>query len=68
MTNIQIFYVSTLDAAHNKRIDGHAQEAGYYWAFGEPGCLPDTDPQGPFESGLSAYTAGLKELNEMEEA
>lgn len=28
----------------------HQSESGWYWQAGHPGCLPDADPIGPFET------------------
>jgi len=29
--------------------------SGWYWWAGLPGCLPDSDPHGPFSSSIRAY-------------
>lgn len=29
-------------------------DEGWYWWWCEPGCLPDTDPQGPFRTEAEA--------------
>lgn len=31
--------------------------AGYYYAFGSPGCLWDSEPVGPFDTEAEALTA-----------
>lgn len=31
--------------------------SGYFYAFGSPGCLWDSDPEGPFNSYSEALTA-----------
>jgi hypothetical protein len=38
-------------------------EAGYYWWHCLPGCLPDSDPHGPFETEELAL-ANMREENE----
>ena len=30
--------------------EGHPLMAGYYWWSCQPGCLPDSDPTGPFDT------------------
>lgn len=37
--------------------DGEKLGAGFYYWFCFPGCLPDSDPFGPFESEESALAA-----------
>ena len=34
--------------------DGEPVAAGWYWQACFPGCLPDGDPSGPFESEQAA--------------
>jgi len=34
-------------------------EPGWYWVAGFPGCLPDSDPAGPFESEQDAIDDAL---------
>ena len=38
-----------------------AEELGYYYAYGFPGCLWDSDPEGPFESYALALAAAREE-------
>lgn len=35
--------------------DGNAMKAGYYYWSCFPGCLPDSDPIGPFATSADAY-------------
>lgn len=30
-------------------------EEGWYFGFGQPGCLYDSEPEGPFDSAKQAY-------------
>lgn len=34
-------------------------EAGWFWQFGFPGCLPTSDAFGPFETEADALAAAL---------
>lgn len=35
--------------------DGLDMEVGWFWAAGFPGCLWDTEPEGPFPTALAAF-------------
>lgn len=61
MTSYEVFY-------HDEHIDGMLDddgdicESGWYWWSCFPGCLPDSDPIGPFPSYSAAesdYLCGL---------
>jgi len=41
--------------------DGEELESGWYYWFCLPGCLPDSDPIGPFESEKAALKAAREE-------
>lgn len=36
--------------AHRSEEPGHVLPAGWYWWACFPGCMPDGDPSGPFET------------------
>lgn len=36
---------------------------GYYWQSCFPGCLPDSDPVGPFKTQEEAIADGEREIN-----
>ena len=38
--------------------EGQFLAEGWYWRAGFPGCMPDGEPSGPFESSLDAYEDG----------
>jgi len=42
--------------------DSECYEKGFYYWYCFPGCMPDSDPIGPFES----YDAALKDAREFE--
>ena len=46
------------------RNDEPVMESGWYWWACFPGCLPDSDPSGPFETELEAMMDALKENEE----
>ena len=58
LPDIEVFEVSEEEAAENRRkvnIDHESDEglltsAGWYWWPCFPGCLPDGDPEGPFDT------------------
>ena len=57
----EVFYVSQLEATYNLDNLDHADEytitaPGWYWWPCFPGCLPDGDPMGPFETENEAIT------------
>lgn len=41
-------------------LDGEEVGAGYYWWPAYPGCLPDGDPIGPFETREEALADALE--------
>lgn len=43
--------------------DDEPLEPGFYWWACMPGCLPDSDPQGPFESEQEAIDDAQNERN-----
>ena len=50
LPDIEVFYMS----ANEIRVcswfddDGNDLESGYYWQSCFPGCIPDSEPMGPF--------------------
>ena len=40
--------------------DGTLMEDGWYWQAGFPGCTPDADPIGPFDTAKEAYANAQK--------
>lgn len=57
-TYAHIFYVNFYDATPN-------QQHGWYYAFGcDPGCLPESDPVGPFGNERFAEAEARAEMNE----
>lgn len=51
----EVFHSSTY--GHDKETDEYGERAypdGWYWWSCQPGCLPDGDPVGPFDSEEAA--------------
>lgn len=47
--------------ARNYDVNGEPVKPGWYYWFCFPGCLPDSDPIGPFESADAARQAAQEE-------
>ena len=59
LPNAEVFYVSQMEVNYNLQNIDHADEytiteAGWYWWSCFPGCLPDSDAIGPFETEQEA--------------
>ena len=59
LPNAEVFYVSQMEVNYNLQNIDHADEytiteAGWYWWSCFPGCLPDSDSIGPFETEQEA--------------
>ena len=59
LPDCEVFYVSQLEVNYNLANLDHADEhtltqAGWYWWTCFPGCLPDSDPFGPFDTEAEA--------------
>jgi hypothetical protein len=53
LPDIEVFYDND-DKGRNFDADGEPVKAGWYWWSCFPGCLPDGDPSGPFETEAEA--------------
>jgi len=58
--NIEVFYLSPMEAAYNSMNPTHSNEftpfeSGWYWWSCSAGCLPDSEPIGPFDSESEAF-------------
>jgi hypothetical protein len=56
LPDAEIFYRSAVAAL----ADGWPREGWYYW-YCTPGCLPDSEPVGPFTSSVEARAALLSD-------
>jgi hypothetical protein len=53
LPDIEVFYVPAYNA-QGERPERDEGPAGWYWWSCFPGCLPDGDPCGPFETEAEA--------------
>ena len=59
LPDVEVFGVSQMEVNYNLENLDHADEAtitepGWYWWSCFPGCLPDSDPYGPFATEQEA--------------
>jgi hypothetical protein len=62
LTDVEVFSVSPLEAAYNRMNADHGNEftiyeAGWYFWYCFPGCLPDSEPYGPYATEAEAVAA-----------
>lgn len=50
LPNVEVFYINELDAGAMSNGISELFTAGYYYWFCFPGCLPDSQPIGPFST------------------
>lgn len=51
LPDVEVFYTNGLanaDGRYDECEDGSPMQAGWYYWFCFPGCMPDSDPVGPF--------------------
>lgn len=51
--SFEVFENSGLD------VPGSSREPGWYWWACFPGCLPESDPDGPYPTSEGAYLAAI---------
>lgn len=71
LPNIETFYWSGEDNKECQEFncgDGHPTEPGWYWWPCFPGCLPDSDPVGPFATEADALADAREEMDDDGEA
>ncbi len=61
LPNAETFYVSAKDARKPDQLS--TLEPGWYWWACFPGCLPDGEPSGPFDTEEEAI-ADARSLND----
>lgn len=56
LPDLEVFYLTSKEAAGFDALqrDSGEAEAGWYWWSCFPGCLPDSDPIGPFATQQEA--------------
>lgn len=61
LPDVEVFQVGAGELTDS---DGEPCEAGWYYAFGFPGCLWDGDPIGPFQSEAEALADAREGLGD----
>ena len=56
LPDVEVFYLTTAEAIERTEDSGDDYEAGWYWHSCLPGCLPDSEPMGPFATQTEALT------------
>ena len=65
LPNVEVFYLTSEEAEFCFReADCDIPEAGYFYVFSFPGCLPDSEPVGPFKTADEALRAAREECEE----
>ena len=71
LPDVEVFYVDATEAAANAASDDDygpdgvsISEPGYYYWYCFPGCMPDSDPIGPFQSAAEAKQAAIDNASE----
>lgn len=60
--SFEVFYDDADEAhGHARNFDGEGNpvKPGFYWWACFPGCMPDGEPTGPFETAREAYEDAL---------
>jgi hypothetical protein len=55
--SIKVFHINAEWARESRRNGGSTPRVGWYFWTCSPGCLPDSDAFGPYESTLAALRA-----------
>jgi hypothetical protein len=64
LPDVEVFYTTKADAmAHNAYGCTSRYDAGWYYWFCFPGCLPDSDPIGPYTTEAEALAAAQEEAS-----
>lgn len=53
LPDAEVFYLTRQEALKVFDVDADVEAGWYYW-FCFPGCLPDSEPEGPFETEQEA--------------
>lgn len=48
-----------------ERLEVFSDRSGWFYAFGQPGCLYDGEPVGPFTTAKTAYEAAREVCSEL---
>lgn len=61
LPNCEAFYADNSDDWENENGEREPMQPGWYYWYCFPGCLPDSDPIGPFKSKAEAIEAARDE-------
>ena len=61
LPDVEVFYISARDIAAGSTWNGEEDSPGWYWWSCFPGCLPDSDPSGPFATEAEALADAQRE-------
>lgn len=64
LPDLEVFRISESDAKDFSGEDDEPREPGWYYWYCFPGCMPDSDPYGPYSSEQAALTAAQDEAAE----
>lgn len=56
MQAVEVFYIGDFEINHLKMLHSY-EKPGWYWWYCHPGCLPDSEPYGPYISAQAAQEA-----------
>lgn len=62
--NLEVFHSSDYGLTHQISVEGTHYASGYYWWPCSPGCLPDSDPIGPFKTYRDALLDATDRLGD----
>ena len=69
--SFETFYANQFDCEEWNESEGLSEERGdsiytegWYFAFGQAGCLYDSSPFGPYQSEENAYNAAIELITE----
>ena len=63
LPDVEVFFYTDYD--HHAENPEDSLEPGYYFWYCFPGCLPDGEPFGPYETELAAKEAAQEDTLEM---
>jgi hypothetical protein len=64
LPDIEVFHMDKTDISEAQWLDGdnELREPGWYWWACFPGCMPDSDPVGPFDTEAEALADARQEV------
>lgn len=65
LPDVEIYHWTDAEAEeYYPRDDGEPSTGGYFYWYCFPGCLPDSDPFGPFDTYAEAFAAMRNECDD----